>query len=67
VFYTDLNLRYSLETFGDLQLYANITNLFDRWPPSDPSAIGRTGSIELNNLIHDQIGRRYVVGFNYKF
>lgn len=67
VVYADLNLRYNVEKLGDLQVYANVTNLLDRAPPSDPSAIGRTGASELNTLIHDQIGRRFVVGFNYKF
>lgn len=67
VFYTDLNLRYTVESLGDLQVYANITNVFDRWAPSDPAAIGRTGASEVNAAIHDQIGRRYVMGVNYKF
>jgi outer membrane receptor protein involved in Fe transport len=67
VFYTDLNLRYSWEALGDMQVYANITNLFDRAPPSDPAAFGRTGSSEVNPIIHDQVGRRYVIGVNYKF
>ena len=66
VFYTDLNLRYNWEALGDFQIYANVQNLFDRAPPNSPAAIGRTGTFELTPLIHDVIGRRYVVGFNYK-
>jgi outer membrane receptor protein involved in Fe transport len=48
-------------------LFASVTNLLDRDPPSSPVSIGRTGPGEISVGAHDQLGRRYTVGFNYQF
>ena len=39
----------------------------DRAPPQAPGAIGRTGILDLGGAVHDVLGRRYVVGVEYKF
>jgi iron complex outermembrane recepter protein len=67
VFYTDLSLSWRPQAIEGLRLYGTITNLLDRAPPQSPGAIGRTGPNEVNALIHDVVGRRYVVGLNYQF
>ena len=67
VFYTDLSLNYRPSGVEGLHLYFTAQNLFDRAPPSVPSAILRTGPLEVHTLIHDQIGRRYTFGLNYTF
>lgn len=67
VFYTDLNANYRPAGIEGLHLFFTVQNLFDRGPPRAPSAILRTGPAELNAVIHDQIGRRYSLGFNYEF
>ena len=67
IFYTDLNVGYTLGQSDSLNLYFNATNLFDRAPVLAPGIIGRAGTTEFNTSIHDVVGRRYVVGFNYRF
>ena len=67
VFYLDTNVSYKFEALGNLSVYANVTNLLDHQPASTPTAIGRTGPSEYNSGLYDVIGRRYVVGLNYKF
>lgn len=67
VFYADLNLNYRPAFLEGLHLYFTVQNLFDRAPPRTPAAIGRTGPAELSPVIHDQIGRRYTLGFNFEF
>jgi outer membrane receptor protein involved in Fe transport len=67
VFYTDLNLNFRPSALDGLHVFATIQNLLDRAPPLAPTALGRTGPSELNALLHDQIGRRVVIGFNYQF
>ena len=67
VFYVDSNVSYKIEALGNLSVYANVTNLLDHAPASAPTAIGRTGPSEFNSALHDIVGRRYVVGLNYKF
>ena len=66
-FYTDLNLGYVHGDAQQLNIFFNVTNLFDRDPVFAPSIIGRTGATEFNTSIHDVVGRRYVLGFNYHF
>jgi len=67
VFYVDTNVSYKIESLGNLSVFANVSNLLDHQPASAPTAIGRTGPSEYNSALHDVIGRRYVVGLNYKF
>lgn len=67
VFYTDLTLGWRPESIEGLHVYGTVTNLLDRAPPMAPSAIGRTGPTETNIGLYDMIGRRYVLGVNYRF
>ena len=67
VFYTDLTLGWQPESVEGMRVYGTVTNLLDHAPPMSPAAIGRTGPSEVNALIHDVVGRRFVVGVNYKF
>jgi outer membrane receptor protein involved in Fe transport len=67
VFYTDLNVSFKPAQIEGLRLFASVQNLFDRGPPLTPSAILRTGPLEVTPIIHDQIGRRYTFGVNYQF
>jgi outer membrane receptor protein involved in Fe transport len=67
VLYTDVSLGFTPEQFEGLRVYGTVTNLLDRAPPQAPGAIGRTGILDLNGGVHDVLGRRYVVGVEYKF
>jgi iron complex outermembrane recepter protein len=67
VFYTDLNVGFSPAQLEGLRMFATVTNLLDRDPPNSPSIIGRTGPSEVTVGAHDQLGRRFTVGFNYEF
>ncbi len=62
---TDLTLGWQPEQFAGLRVYSTITNLFDRNPEILPTVGGRTGFGP--GLNGDIIGRRFVVGAEYKF
>lgn len=66
-FYTDLNLSYTGGRDENLEVYFNVTNLFDREPVLVPGIVGRTGTNEFNTGLYDTIGRRYALGLNYRF
>jgi outer membrane receptor protein involved in Fe transport len=69
-FYVDLRLGYSFEIAGgQLELYANALNLLDRDPPvvaSWDGALAQTSS-QVNFGLFDPLGRRYLVGFSFKY
>jgi outer membrane receptor protein involved in Fe transport len=69
-FYVDLRLGYAWDTFGGhLELFANALNLFDRDPPivaSWDGALAQTSS-QVNFGLFDPLGRRYLLGFNFKY
>jgi outer membrane receptor protein involved in Fe transport len=65
--YTDLSLGFTPAAFEGLRVYGTVTNLLDRGPPQAPGAIGRTGVLDLGGGVHDVLGRRYVLGAEYKF
>ncbi|MEJ0039199.1 MAG: TonB-dependent receptor [Gammaproteobacteria bacterium] len=67
VFYTDVSLGFTPEQLQGLRVYGTVTNLFDRAPPQAPGAIGRTGILDLGGGVHDILGRRFVLGAEYKF
>jgi iron complex outermembrane receptor protein len=67
-FYTDLTLNFSPPAFEGLRVYGTAQNVLDHAPPQTPGAIGRTGIADTaGGAIHDQLGRRYTVGVEYKF
>ncbi len=67
-YYTNLRLGYASRMNGGTryEIYANVTNLFDRAPPLAP-AFGFTGTTDTNTSLFDTIGRRYNLGFALKF
>jgi outer membrane receptor protein involved in Fe transport len=65
IFTTDLTLGWQPEQVEGLRVYSTITNLFDKEPPIFPTQGGRTGFG--SGVTGDLIGRRYVVGAEYRF
>lgn len=70
VTYTDLNLRYELETAGngEWELFASVNNLTDE----DPPVVANFGffganATQTNAGLYDLIGRRYAVGVRFSF
>lgn len=64
VLYVDLRLGYEFALAGaDLEVYGNVTNLFDADPPLTPSYSAFLGySIQHNPAIYDVLGRRFTIG-----
>lgn len=70
VFYTDLNLRYTteMENGSTFEVFGNVTNLTDEAPPITPYYSVFSGATDqVNELLFDQLGRRYTVGVKYSF
>jgi outer membrane receptor protein involved in Fe transport len=62
----DLGARYRLESInGKPEIYANVTNLFDRRPPLIPSSALVGG--QTNVGLYDTIGRFFVAGARIQF
>lgn len=70
VFYTDLNLRYDIEmdSGAQLELFGNVTNMFDEDPPVTPyfSAFWG-GAIQTNGGLYDLLGRRFTAGVRVRY
>jgi len=64
VYYVDTNVSYTFKVGGrDLQLFADVTNLFDKAPPLAPYWSTFTNSAtQTNAALFDVIGRRFVIG-----
>ena len=65
IFLTDLTVGWEPQLLDGLRVYSTITNLLDKKPAIFPTTGGRTGFG--NGVSGDSIGRRYVVGAEYKF
>jgi outer membrane receptor protein involved in Fe transport len=68
-FYTDLTLNYKMQpAAGDLELFLNIKNLFDKQPDPWASSGGNTQIGSFGGWLQgdDPLGRYYTVGFRYK-
>jgi outer membrane receptor protein involved in Fe transport len=65
-FYTDLNLGYHGGKDENFEVYLNVTNVLDRHPLLTPGIIGRAGTSEFTPGLYDVIGRRFVLGVNYR-
>ncbi|MET0280365.1 MAG: TonB-dependent receptor [Steroidobacteraceae bacterium] len=65
IYTTDLSLGWQPQQLEGLRVYGTITNLFDKEPPILPTTGGRTGFG--SGVTGDLIGRRYVVGAEYRF
>jgi len=67
--YADMNMRYEFELDqGMIEVFGNVSNVFDEDPPVTPS-FGLFGgsSNQTNSGLFDLIGRRYTVGVRYTF
>jgi outer membrane receptor protein involved in Fe transport len=62
---TDLTVGWQASQVEGLRLYSTVTNLFDRVPAIFPTQGGRTGFG--SGVLGDLLGRRYVLGAEYKF
>jgi outer membrane receptor protein involved in Fe transport len=68
-FYTDLTLNYRMQpAAGDLELFLNIKNLFNKQPDPWASSGGNTQIGSFGGWLQgdDPLGRYYTVGFRYK-
>jgi len=68
VLYTDARVSYGkdLSNGSSWEVFASITNLFDEDPPIVPGFSSFTGQTsQVNNNVHDILGRRYTIGFSY--
>ena len=68
-YYTDLNGTWTVDQANgsELELFANVTNLFDRAPPIRGTFSDFTGSIQAVPALHDLLGRRYTAGARLRF
>jgi iron complex outermembrane receptor protein len=69
IVYTDARVSWDM-SFGDteLELFGNVTNLFDRDPPVVPFFTAATAApAQYNAGVYDVVGRRFALGVNVKF
>lgn len=68
-YYTDLNGTWTLEQANgsEVEIFGNVTNLFDRDPPIRGTFSDFGGSTQHVDLLHDSLGRRYTVGARLRF
>jgi len=68
VIYVDLRLGYEFQMGGaDLEIFGNVTNLFDRDPPLTPAYSAFLGyASQANPGVYDTVGRRFTVGVKLK-
>lgn len=70
VFYADMRLSYRFDgpSGGKMELYGQVTNLFDKDPPVTPyySAFLGYGQ-QTNSTLYDVLGRRFVVGAKFAY
>jgi len=67
--YTDLQFSYTFDrpNGASWQVFANVTNAFDEDPPIVANFFNFFGSTQVNEALHDVLGRRYTAGFTYEF
>jgi hypothetical protein len=68
-YYTDLQLAYQFDLHDttSLNIFGNITNVFDRDPPIAANYSDFGGSVPTNAALFDVLGRRFVVGVRFEF
>jgi iron complex outermembrane receptor protein len=69
IWYTDLKFNYRAGSWfgGESEVYANVTNLFDKDPPVT-ALRSRSASVEPVEVeMYDVLGRRYSLGLRVKF
>jgi iron complex outermembrane recepter protein len=70
VAYTNLNLAYQMHgNMGDLQIFFNVQNLFDKEPPpaAGTQSNGNVGTFGGFALGDDPIGRYFTLGARIRF
>lgn len=70
VMYVDMNLSQTIEAGplgSQLELFANVNNLFNRRPPVIPSEGNPTGNFPTFAQLYDVMGRYFTVGARIKF
>jgi iron complex outermembrane receptor protein len=66
--YVDMRFAARLGQEEQLEVFANLNNVFDEEPVIAPGAIGRTGvGLGINSALYDILGRRLTVGVNFSF
>jgi outer membrane receptor protein involved in Fe transport len=66
--YVDMRFAAKLGQEEQLEVFANVNNVFDNEPVIAAGAVGRTGvGLGANSSLYDVIGRRLTVGVNYSF
>ena len=68
-YYTDMQFGYEFDLHEKttLNLFGNVTNLFDRDPPIAANYSDFGGSVPTNAALFDVLGRRFVVGVRFGF
>jgi len=68
-YYTDLNATWTIPQAGggELELFANVTNVFDRDPPIRGWWHDFFGAVQQIDALHDVLGRRYTAGVRLRF
>jgi iron complex outermembrane receptor protein len=70
VVYLNMSAGYSWDMYdGTLELSANVQNLLDKDPPVVPAvfdaSLGQSGN-QVNQGLHDLLGRRYTIGVTFR-
>jgi len=68
VTYVDLRFAYNLDIQGNnLEISANVSNLFDVDPPITPAYIGLAEhAAQSNASLYDILGRRFTLGVKFR-
>jgi outer membrane receptor protein involved in Fe transport len=69
MYYTDVqaSYRFELQNESNLDVFLNVTNLFDRDPPIAANYSDFGGSVQTNANLFDVLGRRFVLGARFEF
>jgi outer membrane receptor protein involved in Fe transport len=69
MYYTDVQGSYTfdLQKESSLEVFLNVTNLFDRDPPIAANYSDFGGSVQTNANLFDVLGRRFVLGARFNF
>lgn len=67
VWYTDLAVRFTIpQGDGNIELFGNVSNLFDKKPPLIPSTVPGV-NLPTNIAAYDFVGRAFTAGVRFKF
>jgi len=65
--YHDVRLSFDLDGRGDSQIYAGVTNLFDKEPPFFASGTSGTQALDTIPAYYDVFGRSFYAGTRIRF